>query len=71
MLFNNSLEVFGEKKKEEKKNLFRCFEKQKPDIFKETNYLSGDMAYLCRVLVNFRKWRQSVSPTSNNKRRIT
>lgn len=60
-----SLEVFGEKKTAERNNKYCCmsFKKKKPNIFKETIYFSGDMAYLCRVLVGFRKWRQSASPS--------
>ena len=66
----NSLEAFGEKKTKEKEKTFnfKCFQKKNQETFKETIYFSGDMAYLCRVLVNFRRWRQSASPSSNPKR---
>jgi len=62
--------VFGEKKKIQKESGFNCFQKKKENVFKESIYTSGDMAYLCRVLVNFRKWRQSAASPSSSEKKI-
>lgn len=72
IIFNKnyfSLEVFGEKNKKNDKKRFKCWQNKNVEQFNETIYFSGDMAYLCRVLVNFKRWRDTCSPDSKKNRK--